>query len=73
MIALVTHDFCHWHLWKLCITITATLTSLFQKNNMFKIENNKYINRCPFMMKIPFIKLMKMDMYICYILSYQKM
>lgn len=45
----------------------------FQKNNMFKIENNKYINRWFFMMKIPFIKLMKMDMYICYILSYQKM
>lgn len=55
-----------------CVNISATFTYIFQENNTFKVEKCKYTYTRLFMMEIQFIKLVKMDIYICYILNHQK-
>lgn len=52
--------------------ISAIFTYIFQENNTFKVENSEYTYTGSFMMEIQFIKLVKMDMSICYILNHWK-
>lgn len=53
-----------------CVNISATFTYIFQENNTFKVEKWEYTYIALFIMEIQFIKLAKMDVYICYILNH---